>query len=65
MVLMSRAQRQVLSIVANAAADCRAADFCRPEEVKVVRQLVKRGILKMWATGTTTGGYKDYLATYA
>lgn len=62
---MSRAQQSVLAIVANAAADCRAAEFALPEEVRVVRQLVKRGILKMWDTGKKCGGYKEWLATYA
>jgi hypothetical protein len=62
---MTRAQQIILAIVKNAADDCRPADFATPEDVRVVRQLVKRGILKMWATGTKTGGYTDYVATYA
>ena len=62
---MTRAQRVVMAIVENAAADCRAADFCTPESVRVVKTLVKHGILKMWKTGTKTGGYTDYKVTYA
>lgn len=62
---MTRKQQVVMAIVENAATDCSAAHFALPEEVATVKQLVKRGILKMWETGTRTGGYKDYVATYA
>jgi hypothetical protein len=62
---MSKKQQVVMAIVKNAADDCRAADFCEPSEVRTVKTLVKRGILKMWKLETKTCGYQDYLATYA